>query len=130
VERKVVELYFVETKYQLADIFTKALLRERFATLLPLLGVKQISPETLKELQDESVSESKGRTVADSIAERLTRPTAYKFKTDCSIIPVWCVETTSESTVTLSEVKSDDVTTICDVIVITDLKKPLEDSAG
>ncbi|GJY03751.1 hypothetical protein Tco_0369691 [Tanacetum coccineum] len=28
-------------------------------------------------------------TVADSIAERLTRPTAYKFKTDCSIIPVW-----------------------------------------
>ncbi|GKC24260.1 hypothetical protein Tco_1026410 [Tanacetum coccineum] len=30
-----------------------------------------------------------GRTVADSIAERLTRPTAYKFKTDCSIIPVW-----------------------------------------
>ncbi|GJR44666.1 hypothetical protein Tco_1312769 [Tanacetum coccineum] len=37
-------------------------------------------------------SKSKGRTVADSIAERLTRPTAYKFKTDCSIIPVWiCV---------------------------------------
>ncbi|GKB35389.1 hypothetical protein Tco_0880331 [Tanacetum coccineum] len=32
---------------------------------------------------------SKGRTVADSIAARLTRPTAYKFKTDCSIIPVW-----------------------------------------
>ncbi|GJR16696.1 retrovirus-related pol polyprotein from transposon TNT 1-94 [Tanacetum coccineum] len=31
---------------------------------------------------------SKGRTVADSIAARLTRPTAYKFKTDCSIIPV------------------------------------------
>ncbi|GKG01696.1 retrovirus-related pol polyprotein from transposon TNT 1-94, partial [Tanacetum coccineum] len=29
----------------------------RFATLLPLLGVKQMSPETLKELQDESVSE-------------------------------------------------------------------------
>ncbi|GJY91786.1 retrovirus-related pol polyprotein from transposon TNT 1-94 [Tanacetum coccineum] len=57
VERKVVELYFVETKYQLADIFTKALPRERFATLLPLLGVKQMSPETLKELHDESVSE-------------------------------------------------------------------------
>ncbi|GJV69726.1 hypothetical protein Tco_1485235 [Tanacetum coccineum] len=88
VERKVVELYFVETKYQLADIFTKALPRERFATLLPLLGVKQMSPETLKELQDESVSESQGRTVADSIAERLTRPTAYNDKTDCSITPV------------------------------------------
>ncbi|GJZ35250.1 retrovirus-related pol polyprotein from transposon TNT 1-94 [Tanacetum coccineum] len=34
-------------------------------------------------------TKSKGRPVADSIAERLTRPTAYKFKTDCSIIPVW-----------------------------------------
>ncbi|GJT12232.1 hypothetical protein Tco_0859274 [Tanacetum coccineum] len=50
VKRKVVELYFVETKYQLANIFTKALPRERFTTLLPLLGVKQMSPETLKEL--------------------------------------------------------------------------------
>ncbi|GKB05234.1 hypothetical protein Tco_0833429 [Tanacetum coccineum] len=48
-----------------------------------------MSPETLKELLDESVSESKGRTVADSIAERLSRPPAYKFSTDCSIIPVW-----------------------------------------
>ncbi|GJR52496.1 retrovirus-related pol polyprotein from transposon TNT 1-94 [Tanacetum coccineum] len=64
VERKVVELYFVETKYQLADIFTKALPRERFATLLPLLGVKQMSPETLKELQDESVSGSSTRTAS------------------------------------------------------------------
>ncbi|GJS75629.1 hypothetical protein Tco_0725510 [Tanacetum coccineum] len=29
---------------------------------------------------------SKGRTVADSIAARLTRPTVYKFKTDCMIL--------------------------------------------
>nr|GEV22965.1 hypothetical protein [Tanacetum cinerariifolium] len=56
VDKKVVELYFVETKYQLADIFTKALPRERFDTILPLLGVKQMSPETLKELQEESLS--------------------------------------------------------------------------
>ncbi|GJX03061.1 retrovirus-related pol polyprotein from transposon TNT 1-94, partial [Tanacetum coccineum] len=41
------------------------------------------------EAMQEEIHESKGRTVADSIAERLTRPTAYKFKTDCSIIPVW-----------------------------------------
>ncbi|GJR69295.1 reverse transcriptase domain-containing protein [Tanacetum coccineum] len=33
-------------------------------------------------------TESKERPVADSIAARLTRPTAYNFKTDCSIIPV------------------------------------------
>ncbi|GJZ70763.1 hypothetical protein Tco_0634614 [Tanacetum coccineum] len=89
VERKVVELYFVETKYQLADIFTKALPRERFATLLPLLGVKQMSPETLKELQDESVSGSKGRTVADFYYSRSTT-TVLKFKTDCSILS--CLE--------------------------------------
>nr|GEV50623.1 copia protein [Tanacetum cinerariifolium] len=52
VERRVVELYFVETTYQLADIFTKALPRERFKTLLPLLGIRQMSPDTLKELQE------------------------------------------------------------------------------
>ncbi|GJY13350.1 retrovirus-related pol polyprotein from transposon TNT 1-94 [Tanacetum coccineum] len=35
VEKGVVELYFVSTDYQLADIFTKALPRERFEFLLP-----------------------------------------------------------------------------------------------
>ncbi|GJU28719.1 hypothetical protein Tco_1167340 [Tanacetum coccineum] len=106
VERKVFELYLVETKYQLADIFMKALPRERFTTLLPLLGVKQMSPETLKELQDESVSESKGRTVADSIAARFTRPTVDKFKTDCSIIPVWILSSESKES-TYGKVKSE-----------------------
>nr|GFB96633.1 retrovirus-related Pol polyprotein from transposon TNT 1-94 [Tanacetum cinerariifolium] len=33
-----VELYFVTMDYQLADIFTKALPRERFEFLLPRLG--------------------------------------------------------------------------------------------
>nr|GEU53575.1 hypothetical protein [Tanacetum cinerariifolium] len=37
VEKGMVELYFVTTNYQLADIFTKALLRERFEFLLPRL---------------------------------------------------------------------------------------------
>ncbi|GKC27909.1 retrovirus-related pol polyprotein from transposon TNT 1-94, partial [Tanacetum coccineum] len=50
VENMVVEVYFVETKYQLADIFTKALPRERFELILLLLGMKQLSPETLREL--------------------------------------------------------------------------------
>ncbi|GJX24349.1 hypothetical protein Tco_0228794 [Tanacetum coccineum] len=36
-----------------------------------------------------SKSRSNGHTVADSIGERSKRPTTYKFKTDCSIIPVW-----------------------------------------
>ncbi|GKB53317.1 retrovirus-related pol polyprotein from transposon TNT 1-94 [Tanacetum coccineum] len=37
VEKGVVELYFVTTDYQLADIFTKALPREQFEFLLPCL---------------------------------------------------------------------------------------------
>ncbi|GJX72906.1 retrovirus-related pol polyprotein from transposon TNT 1-94 [Tanacetum coccineum] len=52
VENGVVELYFVTTDYQLTDIFTKALPRERFEFLLPRLGMKTMSPETLKRLQE------------------------------------------------------------------------------
>ncbi|GJU48581.1 retrovirus-related pol polyprotein from transposon TNT 1-94 [Tanacetum coccineum] len=49
----VVELYFVRTEYQLADIFTKALPRERFEFILPQLCIKSMKPETLKRLQDD-----------------------------------------------------------------------------
>ncbi|GJV30538.1 hypothetical protein Tco_1386986 [Tanacetum coccineum] len=53
VEKGVVELYFVRTEYQLADIFTKALPKERFEFILPRLGMKTMKPETLKRLQDD-----------------------------------------------------------------------------
>ncbi|GKE95907.1 hypothetical protein Tco_1580762 [Tanacetum coccineum] len=53
VEKGVVELYFVRTEYQLADIFTKALPRERFEFILSRLGMKSMKPETLKHLQDD-----------------------------------------------------------------------------
>ncbi|GJW59186.1 hypothetical protein Tco_0105917 [Tanacetum coccineum] len=53
VENGVVELYFVRTEYQLADIFTKALPRERFNFLVKKLGMKSMSPETLKSLTEE-----------------------------------------------------------------------------
>ncbi|GJS23867.1 retrovirus-related pol polyprotein from transposon TNT 1-94 [Tanacetum coccineum] len=52
VENGVVELYFVTTDYQLADIFTKALPRERFEFLLLRLGMKSMTPKTFKRLQE------------------------------------------------------------------------------
>ncbi|GKB26547.1 hypothetical protein Tco_0865948 [Tanacetum coccineum] len=56
VEKGVVELYFMTTDYQLADIFTKALPRERFEFLLPRLGMKSTTPETLKLFRKEKRS--------------------------------------------------------------------------
>nr|GEZ95965.1 hypothetical protein [Tanacetum cinerariifolium] len=53
VERGVVELYFVTTDYQLADIFTKALPRQRFEFILLRLGMKSMSSTILKRLQEE-----------------------------------------------------------------------------
>ncbi|GJR71860.1 retrovirus-related pol polyprotein from transposon TNT 1-94 [Tanacetum coccineum] len=53
VENDVVELYFMTMDYQLANIFTKALPRERFEFLLPRLGMRSMSPKTLKCLQEE-----------------------------------------------------------------------------
>ncbi|GJR16993.1 hypothetical protein Tco_0843164 [Tanacetum coccineum] len=52
-ENGVVELYFVRIDYQQADIFTKALGRERLALLIDKLGMKSMSPETLKRLAEE-----------------------------------------------------------------------------
>ncbi|GJY15789.1 retrovirus-related pol polyprotein from transposon TNT 1-94 [Tanacetum coccineum] len=53
VENEVIELYFVNTEYQLADIFTKALCRERIQFLSDKLGMKSMSPDTLKKMANE-----------------------------------------------------------------------------
>ncbi|GKF90346.1 hypothetical protein Tco_0274047 [Tanacetum coccineum] len=52
-ENGIVELYFVRTEYQLADIFTKPLPRERFNLLIEKLGMRSMSSETLKRLTEE-----------------------------------------------------------------------------
>ncbi|GJS94586.1 retrovirus-related pol polyprotein from transposon TNT 1-94 [Tanacetum coccineum] len=54
VENGIMELYFIRTEYQLADIFTKPLPRERFNLLIDNLGMKIMSPETLKRLAEET----------------------------------------------------------------------------
>ncbi|GJT47997.1 retrovirus-related pol polyprotein from transposon TNT 1-94 [Tanacetum coccineum] len=53
VENGIVELYFVRTEYQLADIYTKPLPQERFNFLIDKLGVTSMSPETLKRVAEE-----------------------------------------------------------------------------
>nr|GEU98545.1 copia protein [Tanacetum cinerariifolium] len=52
VESGIVELYFVRIEYQLADIFNKPLPRGRFNFLIEKLGMKSMSPETLKHLAE------------------------------------------------------------------------------
>nr|GEX46859.1 hypothetical protein [Tanacetum cinerariifolium] len=52
VKNGVVELYFVKTDYQLADIFTKTLARERFEFLIERLGMQSITPKELKRLAE------------------------------------------------------------------------------
>nr|GEZ38810.1 hypothetical protein [Tanacetum cinerariifolium] len=54
VERGIVELFFVGTKYQLADLFTKALPVERFQYLVRRLGMRCLTPAELEALANES----------------------------------------------------------------------------
>ncbi|GJS58520.1 retrovirus-related pol polyprotein from transposon TNT 1-94 [Tanacetum coccineum] len=54
VENGIVKLYFVRIEYQLADIFTKPLPRERFNFLIDKIGMKSMSLETLKRLAKET----------------------------------------------------------------------------
>nr|GFB28262.1 retrovirus-related Pol polyprotein from transposon TNT 1-94 [Tanacetum cinerariifolium] len=53
VENGVIELYFVNTEYELAVLFTKAPGRDRIEFLINKLGMRSFTPETLKQLMDE-----------------------------------------------------------------------------
>ncbi|GJU93208.1 hypothetical protein Tco_1317964 [Tanacetum coccineum] len=50
VEKGMIELYFVKTDYQLADLFTKALPVDRFKYLVCRLGMRSLSPHELERL--------------------------------------------------------------------------------
>ncbi|GKE79917.1 hypothetical protein Tco_1549917 [Tanacetum coccineum] len=54
VENGAVELYFVNMGYQLADIFTKALGKERIGFLINKLGMRSVTAESLKQLANEA----------------------------------------------------------------------------
>nr|GFB94074.1 ribonuclease H [Tanacetum cinerariifolium] len=54
VKKGIIELLFVETEYQLTDLFTKALPVERFQYLVRQLGMRCLTPAELEALANES----------------------------------------------------------------------------
>ncbi|GKC54045.1 retrovirus-related pol polyprotein from transposon TNT 1-94 [Tanacetum coccineum] len=54
VENGIIELYFVRTEYQLADMFTKALPKDRFQYLVRQIGMRCLTPAELEVLTNES----------------------------------------------------------------------------
>ncbi|GJU51273.1 hypothetical protein Tco_1220828 [Tanacetum coccineum] len=54
VKKGIVELFFVGTEYQLADLFTKALSEDRFKYLVKRLGMRCLTPDELEVLAIES----------------------------------------------------------------------------
>ncbi|GJT74935.1 retrovirus-related pol polyprotein from transposon TNT 1-94 [Tanacetum coccineum] len=54
VEKGIVELFFVVTEYQLADLFTKALSEDRFKYLVRRLGMRYLTLSELEVLANES----------------------------------------------------------------------------
>nr|GEY99888.1 copia protein [Tanacetum cinerariifolium] len=54
VENGIIELYFVRTKYQLADMFTKALPEDRFKYLVRRICMRCLTPAALEVLAKES----------------------------------------------------------------------------
>ncbi|GKE55070.1 retrovirus-related pol polyprotein from transposon TNT 1-94 [Tanacetum coccineum] len=53
-ERVIIELYFVRTEYQLADMVTKALPQDRFQYLVRRIGMRCLTPAELEVLTNES----------------------------------------------------------------------------
>nr|GFA40211.1 retrovirus-related Pol polyprotein from transposon TNT 1-94 [Tanacetum cinerariifolium] len=54
VENGIIELYFVRTEYQLADMFTKALPEDRFKYLVRRIGMRRLTPAELEVLANKS----------------------------------------------------------------------------
>ncbi|GJY08179.1 hypothetical protein Tco_0375233 [Tanacetum coccineum] len=54
VENGIIELYFVKTEYQLADMFTKALPEDRFKYLVRRIGMRCLTPADLEVLTNET----------------------------------------------------------------------------
>ncbi|GKA85338.1 hypothetical protein Tco_0806992 [Tanacetum coccineum] len=53
VEKGIVELFFIRTEYQLDDLFTKALSKDRFKYLVRRLGMRCLTPAELETLAND-----------------------------------------------------------------------------
>nr|GEV16337.1 retrovirus-related Pol polyprotein from transposon TNT 1-94 [Tanacetum cinerariifolium] len=67
VENEILELYFVRTKYQLADIFRKPLPKERFNFLIEKLGMRSMSPETPDRERGQEKVVTRGKDYAKNV---------------------------------------------------------------
>ncbi|GJW31102.1 hypothetical protein Tco_0051134, partial [Tanacetum coccineum] len=63
--------YQAKSTYQLADIFTKPLPRERLEFLIKNLGMKSMSSKTLKKLADEEEEEILSRNINPVVAQQV-----------------------------------------------------------
>nr|GEU53998.1 hypothetical protein [Tanacetum cinerariifolium] len=102
VENGVIKLYFVNMEYQLADLFTKALGRERIEFLVNKLGMRSFTPETLKQLIDE-VDETMDMTIDQQVAlDEALVPHASRLRIGKSNFRLRSDITSKESTLQLA----------------------------
>nr|GEU75106.1 retrovirus-related Pol polyprotein from transposon TNT 1-94 [Tanacetum cinerariifolium] len=109
VENGVIKLYFVNTEYQLADLFTKALGKDRIEFLINKLYMRSFRPETLKELTNE-VDETMDTTIDQQVAmDEALVPHAKRLRIGRSNFHL------------LSDIKSKESTLqlVCDVLRLT-----------
>ncbi|GJX71168.1 retrovirus-related pol polyprotein from transposon TNT 1-94 [Tanacetum coccineum] len=97
-ENRVVELYFVRTEYQLANIFTKALPRERFNFLVNKLGMKSMSPETMKSLAEEEDEIINQKEIQQAAREEACIPKAVRDKINTTYMRIDPTVTQKEET--------------------------------
>nr|GEU83449.1 retrovirus-related Pol polyprotein from transposon TNT 1-94 [Tanacetum cinerariifolium] len=96
VEKGTIELYFVKTDYQLADLFTKALLVDRFNYLVCHIGMRSLSPQELNRLakshsaqskkhDDKTKREAKGKSHVESSTRYRNLSAEFKHFSDNNI---------------------------------------------
>nr|GEX49766.1 retrotransposon protein, putative, unclassified [Tanacetum cinerariifolium] len=82
VENGIIELYFVRTEYQLADMFTKALPEDRFKYLVKRIGMRCLNPAELEVLGENKAAlpTLKAETWSIHMLSAFTKVNSVKMK--------------------------------------------------